>query len=303
MKKKIKIGIQPTGWTNDDFPEIGDDTPYQLILDETVQAKFEGGSTGHNYPTHLPSLKAALHSRSLGITSTWVSTQFTNPVLFNPTIDFVKGQIEFLKQVGASDIVVAELFGSVNQVRDKSMFDDRPRLNEPQWFLLSRGLNQIGQLANDAGMKLSFHPHLGSAIQDADEIERMLADTDEKLVHLCLDTAHQYSAGVDPVDLTRRHIHRIGHVHLKNVRSSILDDARSRKYSFYESIIKGIFTVPGDGEAPFDCRSILHQLIGSQYQGWIVVEAEQWPSPSAQHKAPIEYATIARSFIRECVDL
>ena len=50
------LGIQPTGWTNDDFQEIGNDTPFQQILEETADAGFAGGSTGHNYPTHLPSL-------------------------------------------------------------------------------------------------------------------------------------------------------------------------------------------------------------------------------------------------------
>src|SRR5580692_9293515 len=44
------LGIHPTCWTNDDFPEIGNDIPYQVILDQTVQAGFAGGSTGHNYP-------------------------------------------------------------------------------------------------------------------------------------------------------------------------------------------------------------------------------------------------------------
>src|SRR4051794_17351079 len=73
---KVRIGIQPTGWTNDDFPEIGNDTPYQQILDQTKETGFVGGSTGHNYPTHLPSLIWALKHRDLGITSTWVGTKF-----------------------------------------------------------------------------------------------------------------------------------------------------------------------------------------------------------------------------------
>lgn len=303
METKIKIGIQPTGWTNDDFQEIGDEIPYQTILDETAATGFEGGSTGHNYPTHFPSLKAALDSRKLGITSTWVGTQFSDPGQFTQTVSYVKAQIDFLKNIGARDIVVAELAGAVNQVRGKSMFDGRPQLNEPQWFLLTRGLNAIGKMANDAGMKLSFHPHLGTVVQNEDEIERLLAETDKDLVHLCLDTAHQYCAGVDPHELARRHIHRIGHVHLKNSRGDVLEDARMYKWSFYQAIIKGIFTVPGDPKGSINCSPILQQLIDSKYEGWIVVEAEQWPYPSAQQMAPIEYAKIARAFIKQSIGL
>ncbi len=40
---KMTIGIQPTGWTNDDFPEIGNATSYQVILDQTRQTGFAGG--------------------------------------------------------------------------------------------------------------------------------------------------------------------------------------------------------------------------------------------------------------------
>src|SRR5947209_11800590 len=94
---KIRIGIQPTGWTNDDFPEIGNNLPYQVILDQTKEAGFEGGSTGHNYPTqHLPSLLHALQTRHLGITSTWVGTKFTAPDQYDATLQFVRDQVEFL---------------------------------------------------------------------------------------------------------------------------------------------------------------------------------------------------------------
>src|SRR5271166_2380698 len=128
----IRIGIQPTGWTNDDFPEIGDDTPYQQILNETADTGYAGGSTGHNYPQHGPSLLYELNKRGLAITSTWVGTHFTAEGKFDQTIQDVKTQINFLKAVGATDIVVAELAGAVNQVRVKSVLDDRPIFNQPQ---------------------------------------------------------------------------------------------------------------------------------------------------------------------------
>jgi inosose dehydratase len=37
---KMVLVINPTAWTNDDFPEIGNDTPYQVILDQTKGADF-----------------------------------------------------------------------------------------------------------------------------------------------------------------------------------------------------------------------------------------------------------------------
>jgi sugar phosphate isomerase/epimerase len=68
---KSQIVLSHASWTNDDFPEIGNDYPYQVILEQTKEAGFEGGSTGYNYPSHLPSLRHAMESRGLKIASTW----------------------------------------------------------------------------------------------------------------------------------------------------------------------------------------------------------------------------------------
>jgi len=292
---RIRIGIQPTGWTNDDFPEIGDTIPYQQILDETAKAGFEGGSTGHNYPGHLPSLLHALEARKLGITSTWVGTKFTAPNQYEQTIEYLKGQIAFLKAVRATDIVVAELASAVHQVRDKSVLDDRPIFNEPQWYLLTQGLNQAGKLASENGMRLSYHHHAGTGVQSRAEVDRLLKNTDPRYVSLCLDTGHLLFGGDDPVELARDHIKRIGHIHLKDVRKKILDEAVPGKFSFYQAIMEGIFTVPGDPEGCIDFHPIFNTFLENNYEGWIAVEAEQDPATAP----PLRSAQMAREFIRK----
>jgi inosose dehydratase len=290
----VKIGIQPTGWTNDDFPEIGNDCPYQQILEETAQTGFIGGSTGHNYPTHLPSLIYELQRRNLNITSTWVGTKFTDPNQYNQTIAYVRDQIKFLKAVGATDIVVAELAAAVNQVRIKSVLDDRPIFNGPQWYLLATGLNEAGRLARENGMRLSYHPHVGTGVQVREEIDRLLSTTDPEYVGMCLDTGHAMFAGVDPHQLTTDYITRIKHVHLKNVRREVVQRAVKEKYSFYQAICEGIFTVPGDPQGDIDFSAIFKTLKKHKYEGWIVVEAEQDPSVAN----PLRFAEIAREYIR-----
>jgi sugar phosphate isomerase/epimerase len=112
---KVRVGIQPTGWTDDDFPEIGDHTPYQQTLDETRAAGFDGGSTGHNYPSHLPSLLASLRTRGLRIVSTWLGTRFTARNEYRSTLDNMQAQMAFLQAVDATDVVVAELAGAAHQ--------------------------------------------------------------------------------------------------------------------------------------------------------------------------------------------
>ena len=292
---KIRIGIQPTGWTNDDFKEIGDYIPYQQILDQTKEAGFEGGSTGHNYPAHIPSLLHDLKTRKLGITSTWAGTSFTAEGQYDSTLQFVRDQVNYLSTIGASDIVVAELANAVNQVRTKAVLTDRPIFNEAQWYLLTRGLNEAGKIAADKGMRLSFHPHVGSGVQQIGETRRLMSETDPKYVWLCIDTGHTQFAGDDPRVLAQEQARRIGHVHLKSVRQAVVDTATAGKYSFYQAILDGVFTVPGDPEGAIDFTEIFAALKGANFTGWLVVEAEQDPAKAP----PLKYAKMARAFIRK----
>jgi inosose dehydratase len=296
-KKRMTLGIQPTGWTNDDFPEIGNDTPYQVILDQTKEAKFEGGSTGHNYPSHLPSLRHAMESRGLRIASTWAGTAFTTGVDAKAAFAAFQAQVSFLKDVGAQDVVVAELANAVNLVRTKSVLRERPILNDPQWYLLTSLLDKAGKYAHEQGMQLSYHPHVGTGVMTIEEAVRLMRSTNCDYVGLCLDTAHLRYGGAslsDLVDFTREYAKRIKHVHLKNVRPSVLKRAQEEDFSFYQAIGHGIFTVPGDPEGD-DLQPILQILQEVGYDRWLVIEAEQDPA-TAMYK-PLEYAIMARKFL------
>jgi inosose dehydratase len=295
---RMVIGIQPTCWTNDDFPEIGNDTPYQVILDQTKQEEYEGGSTGHNYPTHLPSLLNAVESRGLRIASTWFGTTFTSGVNFDAALTAFKQQLEFLKAVNAKDVVVAELASAVNQVRSKSVLTDRPILNTPEWYLLTTSLDVAGKIARDNGMQLSYHPHVGTCVMTVHETDQLLASTDPNYVALCLDTAHLRYGGASQTDLenlTKTHLKRIKHVHLKNVRKDVLPIASRDKYSFYQAIQEGIFTVPGDPDGDLNLDPILEKLQSIYYDRWLVIEAEQNPL----NANPLECARTARKYIMD----
>jgi inosose dehydratase len=301
------LGIQPTGWTNDDFQEIGNGTPYEQILDETAEAGFAGGSTGHNYPTHIPSLLNALGSRSLRIVATWAGTHFTGGADLDAAFREFAEQVTFLEAVGAKDVVVAELAGAVNQIRTKEVLTDRPILNEPQWRLLTSQLDRAGRYAAMRGLRLSYHPHVGTGVMTLEETVRLLESTDPETVGLCLDTAHLCYGGCSQYQLeqlTAKYAKRITHVHLKNVRQDVLSTAKGEHYSFYEAIEAGIFTVPGDREGVvLDLAPILTSLKNIGYRNWLIVEAEQDPAkPDPVRKRivkPVEYARMARRFLKE----
>ena len=114
---------------------------------------------------------------------------------------------------------------------------------------------------------------------------RLMAVTGDK-VGLLLDTGHAVYAGVDPAALIRRHGDRIKHVHCKDVRREVLARARARDASFLDAVLAGVFTVPGDG--CIDFASVLAELAAADYNGWLVVEAEQDPEKAP----PLAYARL-----------
>ena len=149
------------------------------------------------------------------------------------------------------------------------------------------------KLAAEKGMRLTCHHHMGTGVQTVEEIDRFMAETDPRYVGLLLDSGHLTFAGVDPVPVLEKYIDRVWHVHLKDVRLPIRDQARREGWSFLTAVRNGVFTVPGDGDVDF--APIFDTLAKHDYAGWVVVEAEQDPAKAN----PFEYAVKARKYIAE----
>ena len=89
------------------------------------------------------------------------------------------------------------------------------------------------------------------------------------------------------------HHARISHVHTKDVRKAVVDRIDRSRESFLDAVIKGAFTVPGDGSLDFE--AIVKRLAGYGYEGWFVVEAEQDPVKNPPLKmAEIGHAELLR---------
>jgi inosose dehydratase len=295
-RDKVFLGITPTGWTNDDMPGIGDNIPFEQCVSEMALAGFEGCSVGHKFPRDPKVLKAALELRGLRVSEPWASTHFTAAEMEDRTVEGFRQQMAFIKEMGGTDVVVAELGHAVHQ-QPVFVLANKPVFSDEQWGRMVEGLNRLGRMAAEAEMRLCYHHHMGTGVQTRAEVDRLMSDTDPEVVHLLLDTGHLYWAGDDPLDMARAYADRITHVHLKDIRKDVLDRCMERKMSFLESVIEGAFTVPGDGVIDFE--PIFRTLADAGYEGWLIVEAEQDP-----HKAnPLEYAKKARTYLREVAGL
>ena len=295
-RDKVYLGITPTGWTNDDTPGIGDDIPFEQCVSEMALAGFEGCSVGHKFPKDPEVLKAALELRGLRVSEPWASTYFTVAEMEDRTVESFRQQMAFIKEMGGTDVVVAELGHAVHQ-QPVYVLANKPGFSDEQWGRMVEGLNRLGRMAAEEEMRLCYHHHMGTGVQTRAEVDRLMDDTDPEVVHLLFDTGHLYWAGGDPLDMASAYADRIKHVHLKDIRKDVLDRCMERKMSFLESVIEGAFTVPGDGVIDFE--PIFRTLADAGYEGWLVVEAEQDP-----HKAnPLEYAMKARAYLRQVTGL
>ncbi|NME66983.1 myo-inosose-2 dehydratase [Flammeovirga aprica] len=293
-KEKVYIGITPTSWWNDDFLDIDIGIPFEQCVSEMALAGYEGCSVGHKYPKDPEVLKYALDIRGLRVSEPWTSTYFTIKDMYDKTVEDFNKSLEFIKSMGGTDIVVAELGGSSHQQpialkANKAVFDDE------QWQALADGLNHIGKIATDNGMNLCYHHHMGTGVMTRPEVDRLMEMTNPAFVHLLFDTGHIRFAGGDPLEMAMDYAHRIKHVHLKNIRQPIMNQSDEQEMSFKESIEAGIFTVPGDEEGCINFEPIFETLAENNFEGWLVVEAEQNPA----NAYPLKYAKMGREYIRK----
>ncbi|ABO67169.1 myo-inosose-2 dehydratase [Geobacillus thermodenitrificans] len=295
-ENKVKLGIAPIGWTNDDMPELGGEITFEQCISEMALAGFVGCEVGNKYPRDTKILKKALSLRGLSIASAWFSAFLTSKP-FEETAEAFKAHRDFLYEMGAKVIVVSEQGNSIQGQMETPLFDKKPVFTEEEWDLLIDGLNRLGDLAAEKGMNIVYHHHMGTGIQTTEEIDRLMEETDPKKVSLLYDTGHLVFSGEDHLHVLNKHINRIRHVHLKDVRIEVANKVREEKMSFLQAVKAGVFTVPGDGVIDF--KPVFEALDAAGYEGWFVVEAEQDPAIAN----PFEYALKARQYIRETCGL
>ena len=290
-KTKVKLGIAPIAWTNDDMPDLGKENTFEQCVSEMALAGFSGCEVGNKYPKDREALKKALDLRGLTICNRWFSSfLITKP--FEETANAFAEELDFLKYLRAKVIGVSEQSHSI-QGLDQPILEGKYVMNDQEWATLCDGLNRLGKIAKEKGMSLTFHHHMGTVVQNEDEIDRMMEHTDPELFSLLYDTGHLAYCGADPLKVVKKYAKRIKHVHLKDIRPEIVAKVKQERLSFLGGVRQGAFTVPGDG--CIDFGPIFQVLEEAGYEGWMVVEAEQDPAKAN----PLEYAMKARRYIAE----
>lgn len=282
---KAELGIAPIAWSNDDLPELGGETSLETCLSEARAAGFAGVETGGKFPKDTETLRVVLDAHGLRLASGWFSGTMLDSDL-EAEKDRVLPQLETFRALGAACLAYGETAGTVQNVRDAPL-NTRRRLDEDQIKDYGRRLTAFAEFCADEGVPLGFHHHMATAIETEGDLDLLMAHTGEA-VRLLYDAGHMAFAGGDPLSVIDRHAGRIVHVHAKDIRRAVVDDLDRDRESFLDAVLKGAFTVPGDGSLDFG--AIVQRLADNGYEGWFVVEAEQDPEKAP----PYEYARIGQ---------
>lgn len=142
-------------------------------------------------------------------------------------------------------------------------------LDGEAWTRLAQRLDQVASVASEYGMTVALHPHAGTLVETAAQVERALEFV---RVGWCLDTGHLLIGGTDPVQFARRNGELVAHVHLKDVDASLAADVRAGRRSLVDATKQGLFKALGEGDARI--AEVVDALLAHGYDGWLVLEQD-----------------------------
>ena len=243
-KNKVKLGIAPIAWTNDDMPDLGKENTFEQCVSEMALAGFTGSEVGNKYPKDPEVLKKALELRGVEICNQWFSSfLITKP--FEEVEKEFRAQLAFLKAMGAKVIGASEQSYSVQGQLDTPIFGHKYEMNDQEWDTFCTGMNKLGKIAKEEyGIALTFHHHMGTVVQSLAEVDRMMENTDPEYVSLLFDTGHFTYCGEDPLEVVKKYVHRIKHVHLKDIRPEVVEQVKKEKGSDMQYHIGTMIEIP-----------------------------------------------------------
>lgn len=277
----VKIGISPIAWQNDDLPDLTAAYTMEQALREAREIGYTGVERGRRMPHETEALRAYLEKYEIALCGGWCSGNLLVNDLETEK-QAVRQQVQQFAALNAPCIVYAECSNTV-QGDIGTPVNNRPKLDRDTVKAYGLKLGELAKWMADEGVPLAYHHHMGSFIEDQEDIDRLMEFT-PKEVHLLYDTGHLWFGGGDVIGTLRKWRERVLHVHFKDVRPDVIRDVRDNNKSFLDAVVAGAFTVPGDGAIDF--QPIADELKAMDYAGWIVVEAEQDPAKAP----PYEYS-------------
>lgn len=263
----------------------GNAVGWRQYLDEVAEAGYKGTELGpFGYlPKDAALVADELASRGLTVVGATHVHTFADPATLPILLADLRAEGAILNSLGARHLVVM----------DESAFypDAKSALDGAAWRSFAEGVETSRKLIEDElGLKASFHPHIGTAVQFESEIDRLLEDTG---IDLCFDTGHHAFWGQDALAYFARVRNRVAYVHLKNVdpkvRQRVLDGELSVERSYGEGVMCPL------PEGAVNIPQIITFMRGTDFDGPVVVEQDLADNAP---ESPLELARRNLNFLK-----
>jgi len=286
----VTIGISPIAWQNDDLPDLTAAYTMEQALREAREIGYTGVERGRRMPQDTEGLRAYLEANDIVLCGGWCSGNLmVNSVA--EEVEAVRQQVEQFVALNSPCLVYAECSNTI-QGDFKTPVNQRPKLQRDEIAAYAVKLSEVAKWMADRGMVMAYHHHMGSMIEDQDDIDWLMEGSSDE-VTLLYDTGHLRFGGGDVLGTLKKWGHRVRHVHFKDVREDVMRMIRDENRSFLDGVVSGVFTVPGDPDGHIDFAAVTDELKRMNFNGWIVVEAEQDPAKAP----PYEYSKMGYEHI------
>jgi len=267
---KAKLGMSPIAWWNDDLPQLSDDVSLEECLRQSRSAGFTGMEKGRRFPESAAEMLPILRQADVTLCGGWFSGTIVNESI-DANKQRIQPMIDLFKAVSAPCIVYGEVGRSIQGDQSKPLAT-KPKLSDAEMKDYGSKMSDFASWVEAQGMPLVYHHHMAAVVETEPELDAFM---EHSTISLLFDAGHMAFAGGNVLRCIDKHHARIRHVHTKDVRMEVIKSLDRTKESFLDAVIKGAFTVPGDGSLDFE--AIVKKLAGYGYEGWFVVEAEQDP--------------------------
>ena len=291
----IRIATAPVSWGIMEVEGWARQKSYGEVLDEMVRAGYAGTELGPYgfLPTDAGELNSELRKRDLSLLGAFVPLPLGDPQRHE---EAARSALEVARLLAACRAPYLVLADEMNPRRMDlaGRAGTSDGFDASQWTGAAGLVSAIARDARQLGLRSVFHHHAGTFVETPAELARLLELTDSSMLGVCFDTGHYFYGGGDPVEFARTNASRIWHLHLKDVRSEVLQAVRRERTPYLDAIRRGVFCELGAGAV--DIPGVIRALEQGGFNGWGVFEQDV--DPTIPGTDPMASAARSRDYLR-----
>jgi inosose dehydratase len=260
---EIRLAAAPISWGICEVPGWGRMLPLERVLGEMKDLGLhatELGAAGF-FPADVDDINTVLRRTEMEMLGGFVGLVMHEPSMRADTLAEAERAASQFEALGGTKFVTCPIMDLA--------WSPRRRLDNREWRHFVEMLDRVDDICAARGLVQVLHPHWGSVIEQAEDVQRLLETSEVKW---CLDTGHLALGGTDPLRFAKDAGDRVAYVHLKDVHLARTAPLYSGAQSLMQAVQADMFCPLGTGDLPIE--GVVTHLIGSGYDGWFVLEQD-----------------------------